>query len=98
MNYVNSVTIQAIVSSTPVFRKTSNGSTYCVFTVSITENETTSNFDVLAWDNLALHCMKICEKENQIRVIGKLKECRMFDSTNNKHSYVKIIAQEVIEC
>lgn len=98
MNMINSLIIEGNFVSSSGLRETPRGLVYCNFIIevqSFSNSQTmSSKFEVMAFGKLAEFIANTKEK-SVIRVVGKLKEEKYFESSGKKCSKIVIIAEHI---
>jgi single-strand DNA-binding protein len=103
MNNLNSILIEGVLKTDPLYRFTAKGTPVCTFSIvsnrySRTDNnlqEEASFFNIEAWSKLADMCNEKGHKGRGLRVVGRLKEDRWTGSDGKQHSKVVIVAEHV---
>ena len=103
MNDINSVILEGTVNGNVIFYKTKNN-TVCELLIAVKrfyknendeQSEEISHFVVIAYGNIAKFCHDRAKNGMGIRVVGRLKENHYFDSDNNKHSKIVVLAEHI---
>lgn len=103
MNNLNSVLIEGNLVKDPEERRTSQDIAVSNFTIGVNRSykkdddyvSEVSYFDIEVWAGLAEICVKHLNKGRGVRVVGRLKQDRWVDETENNRSKIKIVAEHV---
>ncbi len=103
MNCLNSVLLEGHLVRDPEERRTPNDTVVCNFTIALKRrykkeddyvNEV-SYFDIEVWAARAESCLKYLHKGKQARIVGRLKQDRWVDESEQNRSKIKIVAEHV---
>lgn len=103
MNSLNSVLLEGNLVKDPEERRTSQDTAVSNFTIAVNRSykkdddyvKEVSYFDIEVWAGLAEVCVKHLSKGRGVRVVGRLKQDRWVDETENNRSKIKIVAEHV---
>ena len=93
---LNKVLMMGLVSSKVEMRYTSSGRPVTAFSISVPHNQSSEQFNVIAWGNLAEFCNGNLSPDAQVYIEGRLQTREWQDNNGISRSRTEIIAQEIL--
>ncbi len=103
MNSLNSVLLEGHLVKDPEERRTPQDTIVCSFSIAVNRSykkdedyvQEVSFVEIEAWTGLAETCVKHLCKGRGVRVVGRLKQDRWVNDSEQNRSRIKIVAEHV---